>query len=81
MSVLRLLRHWINHPWLCLADVVPARLAYWCYVRLLSDACGGKYSGTSLPELTALEAGTRFARIHGFPGNGSDEHYDSNRVK
>ena len=81
MSVLSYIRSFVKHPWLEVSHVLPARLAYWCYIRLLSDACGGKYSGTSLPELTALEAGTRFARIHGFPGNGSDEHYDSNRVK
>lgn len=65
--------------WMWLADAVPAKLAYWCAIRVFSSACTGKYAGTRVSELTALEAGTRFARIHGFPGNGSDEHYDSNR--
>ena len=81
MSVLRVLRSFVRHPGLEVSRVLPARLAYWCALRVLTEACTGKYKGTSWPELSARDAGTRFARIHGFPGNGRDEHYDSNRVK
>ena len=81
MSVLSAIRSFVRHPGLEVSRVLPARIAYWCALRVLTEACTGKYKGTSWPELSAREAGTRFARIHGFPGNGADEHYDSNRVK
>ena len=80
MSLLRVLRSFVRHPGLEVSRVLPARLAYWCALRVLTEACTGKYKGTSWPELSARDAGTRFARIHGFPGNGADEHYDSNRL-
>ena len=81
MSVLRVLRSFVRHPGLEVSRVLPARIAYWCALRVLTEACTGKYAATSWTELSAREAGTRFARIHGFPGNGADEHYDSDRLR
>ena len=81
MTVVSYIRSFVRHPGLEVSRVLPARIAYWCALRVLTEACTGKYKGTNWPELSARDAGTRFARIHGFPGNGADEHYDSNRVK
>ena len=81
MTVVSAIRSFVKYPWPEVARVLPARIAYWCAVRVITEACTGKYAGTSWTELSAREAGTRFARIHGFRGNGADAHYDSDRRK
>ena len=62
-----------------LAHILPARLVYFCAIRVGAEATTGVYGTTVVPELTLMDAIGRFARIHGIPGNGKDEHYDSNR--
>jgi hypothetical protein len=81
MTVVSYIRSFVRQPWLEVSRVLPATLAYWCAVRVITEACTGKYKGTIWTELSARDAGIRFARIHGFPGNGADDHYDSNRRK
>lgn len=39
-----------------LAWKLPRRLVYFCAIRLMVSATAGKYSGTVVPELTAIDA-------------------------
>jgi len=44
-----------------LAWILPARLVYWCALRVNAHATSGKYSNQVVPELTAMEALERWA--------------------
>lgn len=43
---------------------LPPRLTMWAYYRVLAYATTGKYGNTVAPELTGLEAITRYADDH-----------------
>lgn len=62
-----------------LSKKLPKRLVYFCFIQVVAETTTGKYENTLVPSLTAMDAIARFARIHGIPGSGKDEFYDSNR--
>lgn len=62
-----------------LARRLPKRLIYYAAIHLVSKTTDGKYENTVVPELSAMDAIARWARIYAIGGNGSDEFYDSNR--
>lgn len=43
-----------------LAFRLPRRLAYWAAIRVMAAATTGKYGGTIVPELLAVEALNRW---------------------
>lgn len=49
--------------WMRLARLLPRRLVYWCGLSIIADATTGEYSDTVVPELTAMDAVDRFARL------------------
>lgn len=58
---------------------LPARLVYFCAMRVWGEATSGVYGTTVVGTLSMSDAIRRFARIHAIPGHGKDEHHDSNR--
>lgn len=68
MSFLQRLCYWLPNDIVC-----------YCAIRVVAEATTGKYSDTVVPELSAIDAVQRFARIHALGGAGSDQHWDSNR--
>jgi len=54
--------------YLWLAGLVPARLCYFCFVRVMVHATTGKHSDTVVPELRGMEALKRFGNDKGFKG-------------
>lgn len=38
------------------AWMMPRKVAYWCAIRVISNATTGAYSGQVVPELTAMDA-------------------------
>ena len=48
--------------WMWLAYRLPRRAVYFAAVRLVAHATTGKYSNTVVPELTAMDALTRWYR-------------------
>ena len=43
-----------------LAWHIPKKLCYWCAVRVMAFATQGKYSNQVVPELTAIDALSRW---------------------
>lgn len=39
-----------------IAWAMPRIIVYWCAIRLMTHATGGKYSKTVVPDLTVVEA-------------------------
>jgi len=39
-----------------IAWMMPKKIVYWCAIRLIAFATQGKYSGTIVPDLTAMDA-------------------------
>lgn len=54
-----------------LAWWLPARLVYWCAMRLIAHASTGRYSATEMTSLTCVEAVNRFHHDH-FTGASDD---------
>lgn len=42
--------------WTKLAWMVPRKLAYWCAIRVISNATVGEYENQVVPELSAIDA-------------------------
>lgn len=70
-----------DFDWFELVKSLPKNLVYFCAMQVIAETTSGKYGHTVVPDLTAMEAVSRFARIHGIRGHGKDEFYDSNRDK
>ena len=51
---------------------LPKKIVYFATIRLICEATTGKYSNTIVPELGAMEAVNRYARIHNMHGHGKD---------
>ena len=47
--------------WKKLAWIIPKPLVYWAGMRLMANATSGKYSNQIVPELTFMDALTRWA--------------------
>lgn len=47
-----------------LARHLPARLIYWCCIKLGADTTTGEYDTTIVPELGLIEAIDRYAKMH-----------------
>lgn len=62
-----------------LARYLPKKLIYFSAIQLVAEATSGKYGNTVVPEIGAMDAIGRYARIHAIPGSGKDAFYDSNR--
>lgn len=60
--------------------LLPPKLIYWCMIRAIAETTTGKYENTIVPNLGAMEAVSRFARIYAMRGHGKDSYYDSNRL-
>jgi len=65
--------------WFDLVKRMPKDFIYFCFMQVVAETTTGKYGNTVVPDLTAMDAISRFARIHGMKGHGKDEFYDSNR--
>ena len=46
--------------YLGLAWLIPSKLCYFCFVRVMAHATTGKYGNTVVPDLTGMEALKRF---------------------
>ena len=59
--------------------LLPAKFVQLCAVRVWAETTTGPYGNTIVSELTMSDGIARFGRIHGIPGHGKDEFFDSNR--
>lgn len=50
--------------WSMLVNMLPKKLLYMCAIRVAAEATTGKYSQTIVPELTAIEAASRYHDMH-----------------
>ena len=51
---------WTEWCWMKLAWWMPKTLTYWCAIRLMAHATQGPYSTQVVPDLTAMDALTRW---------------------
>lgn len=49
--------------WIKIAQWVPHQLAYWCAVRVVTNATTGPYSNQVVPDLTAMDALQRWESV------------------
>jgi hypothetical protein len=71
MSFEKLWPKWFNY--------LPASFVYYCAMRVWVESTSTPYDDTIVSDIKLSHAIQRFARIHGLPGHGEDEFYDSNR--
>jgi hypothetical protein len=51
--------------WYWLVDKLPKRLVYFCSMRVMAHSTTGKYGNTIVPELTGMEAISRYGTDNG----------------
>lgn len=47
--------------WYWLVDLLPAKLLYFCFMKVMCHATTGKYGNTNVPELEGMEAVKRYS--------------------
>ena len=65
MTYFQYFRHSMKRQWeqmiIGLAWILPARLVYWCAIRVNAHATSGKYGNQEVPQLRAMEALERWS--------------------
>jgi len=60
---------WRDRAYMSIAWRLPRAWVYWCAIRLAAHGTAGRYGGTVVPELTALEALKRWQEGRDVPGS------------